>query len=57
MKHKQLKNWKKKKKKDTLLYERNGKVYDIYTGKVFKAEDCFDKETKRLKKILKEKYG
>jgi len=56
-KDKLLKNKKKKIHPKVTLYERNGKVYDIYSGKIFKAEDCFDEETKELKRLVREKYG
>jgi hypothetical protein len=53
----QLKKKKNNHKKGVVLFEKNGKVYDIYTGKVFDENDVFDKETLKLKKIVRDKYG
>jgi hypothetical protein len=53
-KQKQLKN---KRIKNSVLFVENGKVYDIYSGKVFEEKDIFDNKTNELKDIIKKKYG
>lgn len=60
MKTKHIKELKKKKKKhlgNVVLFEHKDKVYDIYSGKVFKIEDVFNEKTQKLKKIIRDKYG
>ncbi len=51
------KTLKRKKQKHTTLFEMNGKVYDIYSGKILKKDQVFNEDTKKLTKLLEQKYG